>query len=384
MELKQAGKPKRIGIDARFYGPQVKGLGRYTQEVVSGVIANDQINEYVIFLNKDSFTNFACSNKRVTKVLANARWYTLKEQALMPFLFWRAKLDLIHVPHFNVPLLIPQKFIVTIHDLILTKYSTARATTLGPFLYKIKNIAYKFVIYLAVKRARRIIAVSEFTKNDLIKQFELKPEKVATIYEGISSRLIDASSRDDKEVILGYNIHKPYLLYVGNAYPHKNLEGLIKVFPKIKEKNPELSLVLVGKEDYFYARLKQLAQDNENADNIIFPGFVPDNDLAALFRQAEVYVFPSYFEGFGLPPLEAMRYGCVAVSSNRTCLPEVLGDAAIYFDPGNEQEFIGQIDRAINDSTLRSTLRGKGYEQIKRYSWQKCAQETLAIYNAIN
>ena len=377
-------RPKRIGIDARFYGPQVKGLGRYTQEVVQGVLAYDKINKYVMFLSKENYDDFVCPNKRVTKVLANVRWYTLAEQIMMPILFWRARLDFVHIPHFNVPLLMPCGFIITIHDLILTKHPTQRASTLGPLFYKIKNRAYKIVINRAVRRAKKIIAVSNYTREDIIKYFKIRRDKVIVTYEGVSQKLIGDNSRDDRKVILGYNIHKPYLLYVGNAYPHKNLEGLVKIFPKIKEKNPDLQLVLVGKKDYFYIRLKKLAAGNKNAGDIIFPGFVPDSDLVALFRQAKVYVFPSYFEGFGLPPLEAMQYGCVAVSSNRTCLPEVLGSAAIYFDPDNKEEFISQINKALNDDKLRDYLREKGFERVKKYSWQKCAKQTMAVYTEIN
>ncbi|MCK4554625.1 hypothetical protein KAU19_06750, partial [Candidatus Parcubacteria bacterium] len=163
---------KRIGIDARFYGPIGKGLGRYTQEIVDNIIKIDtsagstpaggqaaQVkNEYVIFLNNNNFNQFVCGSDKVKKVLADVRWYSLSEQIKMPWLIWREHLDLMHFPHFNVPIFCPTKFIVTVHDLILTKFPTTRATALGPFLYKIKNWAYKAVIWLAVKRAKKIIA----------------------------------------------------------------------------------------------------------------------------------------------------------------------------------------------------------------------------------
>ncbi len=404
---------KRIGIDARFYGPIGKGLGRYTQEIVDNIIKMDQDNEYVIFLCKENFDEFQIKrsfgdaprdpaksgtqgrqDRRVKKVLADVRWYSLAEQIKMPYLIWQEHLDLMHFPHFNVPILCPVKFIVTIHDLILTKFPTTRATTLGPFLYRIKNWAYKAVIWLVVKQAKRIIAVSQFTKDDIIKQFKIKQDKIIVTYEGVANLTKGRDSLftiklDDKETILGYNINSPYLLYVGNAYPHKNLEGLIKVFAKLHKKQTNLFLVLVGKEDYFYKRVKMytkelgLWREKQTDTPVIFPGYVPDAQLEILFKKAIAYVFPSFYEGFGLPPLEAMAKGCPVVSSNKSSMPEVLGNAAIYFNPDDEQEMQKQIERVIKDEELRKELVKKGYEQVKKYSWWECARKTRGVYEGV-
>jgi glycosyltransferase involved in cell wall biosynthesis len=391
-------KVKRIGIDARFYGPVGKGLGRYTKEVVDRIIALDHNSEYVIFLGKDNFEEFKTSNLKVKKVLADVRWYTLAEQILMPFYIWREKLDLMHWPHFNVPLLCLTKFIVTIHDLILTRFSTQRATTLSPFFYWLKNAAYKIIIRTAIKRAQKIIAVSEFTKNDIVQKFKVNRDKIVVTYEGVFEPLPRAGNEDDKKVLFRYNITSPFLLYVGNAYPHKNLEGLIKVFFKIRnryyvekaantnlnKKKNNLQLVLVGKEDYFYTKVIKFSKEFDKRGNkIIFSGFVPDDDLVVFYRKALAYIFPSLYEGFGLPPLEAMAQGCPVVSSNKASMPEVLGEAAFYFNPEDKSEMYNQIIRIINNSSLREELIKKGHEQIKKYSWQECAEQTLAIYNSI-
>ncbi|MFH0891293.1 MAG: glycosyltransferase family 1 protein [Candidatus Falkowbacteria bacterium] len=375
-------KIKRIGIDARFYGPTGKGLGRYTKEIVDRVLAADDINEYVVFLYKENFSEFTAVGPRIRKVLVKARWYSFSEQIIMPWLIRREKLDLMHFPHFNVPLVCPAKFVVTIHDLILTRHPTQRATTLNPIFYKIKYFVYKVIIKSAIKRARKIIAVSQFTKNDIINQFKVNEKRITVTLEGIASEFKDDLKKNDKNVLLRYNIKEPYLLYVGNAYPHKNLEWLMGVFTAIRREKPALHLVLVGKDDYFYSRLKKIVEKTESG-HILFPGYIPDSDLRAVYRLSLAYVFPSLYEGFGLPPLEAMANGCPVITSGRTSMPEILGEAAMYFDPENKEEMIRQVDRVMSDQDLRLTLINKGFEQAKKYSWDNCARQTLEIYNEV-
>jgi glycosyltransferase involved in cell wall biosynthesis len=382
---KKDNKIKRIGIDARFYGPIGKGLGRYTQEIVDNLIKLDTQNEYVIFLYKDNYDEFECDGEKVRKIKVNIRWYTLAEQLIYPFIIWKEKLDLMFFPHFNMPAFTPGKYIITIHDLILTKFPTVRATTLAPWFYKFKNLAYKIIIKLAVRRARKIITVSNFTKNDLIDYFKINPEKIVVTYEGVANLNknrddLFTENQDDKKVLLKYNITKPFLLYVGNAYPHKNLESLIEIFPEINNKYPDLNLVMVSKVDYFYARLKK---DTEKIKNIIFTDFVPDKDLEILYRNALAYVFPSKYEGFGLPPLEAMAKGCPVVSSNASCLPEILGESAVYFDPESKGEMTEKIFEIIENKDLREDLIKKGHKQARRYNWWECANETYVVIKEV-
>lgn len=375
-------KINRLGIDARFYGPVGKGLGRYTQEIVDNIIKLDQANQYVIFLSRENYNSFPGANNRIKKVLADFKWYGLAEQILFPLFIWRQRLNLMHFPNFNVPLFSPVKFVVTIHDLILIKFPTQRATTLAPVIYKIKNFFYKIVITMAVKRARRVLAVSEYTKQEVTKQFKIKPGKVIVTYEGVADFLgREISQTKPQDILIKYYITKSYLLYVGNAYPHKNLEGLIKVFKEINQENENLKLVLVGKEDYFYRRLK--SQSGNSSEVVIFPGYVPDSDLKVLYSQALAYVCPSFYEGFGLPALEAMAFGLPVISSNKTCLPEILGQAAIYFNPENKREMKEKIELVIKDENLRRQMAARGFEQVKTYSWRDCAEKTLGVYRDV-
>ncbi|MBU2236243.1 glycosyltransferase, partial [Patescibacteria group bacterium] len=168
----------RIGIDARFYGPTRTGPGRYTQKLVDYLQEIDDENEYVVFLRKDNWNEFQPKNNHFRKVLADYRWYSLTEQLFLPWKIKKEKVDLMHFPHFNIPIFYPGKFIVTIHDLIITHFPTRRATKLGPILYKAKQIGYKIVIWLAAKKAKRIITVSQFSKQEIVKHFKLKDEKV--------------------------------------------------------------------------------------------------------------------------------------------------------------------------------------------------------------
>lgn len=392
----------RIGIDARFYGPIGKGLGRYTQEVVDNIIKITSAEKmaggagfyFIVFLSPENFDEFICSQDNVKKICLNIPWYSWQEQLIMPFCLWREKLDLIHFPHFNVPLLTPGKFVVTIHDLILTHFPTRRATTLNPLIYRLKNLAYRLVILGAVRRAQKIITVSEFTKQDLMAKFKVKPDKVAVTYEGVADL---AKSRDslfvaklnNQETLKQYHITNNFLLYVGNAYPHKNLENLLDVFAKLLVNYPELRLVLVGKEDYFYnrvhdkARALNLWQPENNNSPVIFPGYVPDAQLEILYQEARAYVFPSLYEGFGLPPLEAMAGGCPVISSDRSSLPEILGQAALYFNPEDNVDMGKKIIRVLNEPELRQSLIVQGLEQVKKYSWRDCANQTLAVYRKI-
>lgn len=377
-----------IGLDARFFGPRGKGLGRYTQKLIENLELIDNKNEYCVFLRQENFNDYQPKNPHFKKVLADYHWYSLAEQIFSPIKIWQAKVDLMHFPHFNVPIFCPTKFVVTIHDLILRHFKTRRASTLGPVRYFFKNLAYQLVIWLALKRSKKVITVSNYVKKDILDCFKISPTKVEVIYEGTPSPLLPTTKERDKKQIAwlwqNYKIKLPYLLYVGNAYPHKNLESLIEAFKiLVTDFDRKLQLVLVGEKDYFYQRLEKLVCSRYSGilKNIIFTGFVPDKSLNIFYRYAEVYVFPSLCEGFGLPALEAMSHGLLVVSSNSTCLPEILGPAALYFDPENTQEIAEKIKKALEDEKLKEALIAKGFTQIKKYSWAKMAEETLSCYN---
>ncbi len=368
----------KIGIDARFYGPNSKGLGRYTQKLIEHLEKIDDTNTYVIFLRASNFGCYQPKNIRFTKVIADYRWYSFAEQIFMPYFLYKEKCDLIHFPHFNVPYFFRGKFVVTIHDLILIHFPTMRSSTLHPLIYKIKFSAYKIVIKRAIMRARRVIAVSQFTKKDILKTYQIPSQKIVVTYEAGIEKI--AQDTQPSTIIEKYGIIEPYVLYVGNAYPHKNLERLVGAFHKISTRDKNLSLVLVGKDDFFYNKILTVITKC-NIRNVHILHNVSDDELKALYVRSRAYIFPSLYEGFGLPPLEAMAYGVPVAASDHPCLQEICGKAAYYFDARNTSAITDALLHIMTDDRLRTELINNGYENIKRFSWRKMAQETLEIYN---
>ena len=368
----------RIGIDARFYGTIGKGLGRYTQKLIENLEKLDNANEYFVFLRKENFEEYQPRNEKFHKVLADYQWYTISEQIHMPILLNRYDLDLVHFPHFNIPFLYRKRFIITIHDLILLNFPTIKSTTLNPLWYWIKFLGYKLTIKSAIYRSEKIVTVSEFTKNDILKHYKVPKDKIVVTYEAAEEILTEDRKESEEKVLKKYDIIKPYILYVGNAYPHKNLEALVLAYEQISDKN--LKLVLVGKEDYFYKKLKKAVKDN----SIIFTDFISDSELDVIYRNSLFYIFPSLYEGFGLPPLEAMKRGIPVAASNIPCLREILGNNVCYFDARNTKNISETIISFSKDKMLQKDLIEKGSEWVKKYSWKKMAEETLTQYQNIN
>ncbi len=365
----------KIGIDARLYGAQKnRGIGRYIEKLLSYLEKIDRDNEYVIFLKKDNWDLFQPSSPNFTKQLLDIPWYSVREQIVVPLLLNKFKFDLVHFPHFNVPLFYRRPYVVTIHDLIMTHFPTSRATTGSQFIYWQKIKVARFLIKQAAQRAATVITPTSYVKREVENKLGVEPKKVFAVYEGVDQIAVQADELSD------WPITKPFFLYVGSAYPHKNLEFLVKVFKRFNQ-NKKWQLVLVGRKDFFYQRLEQevIRQD----DDIIIR-FASNEELTALYRQAVAFVFPSLAEGFGLPPLEAMSQGCPVIASCASCLPEVLDKAALYFDPTNPSSLLSAWQKIVTEKELVVELRVKGKERAKSFSWQKMAEQTLAIYRLVD
>ncbi|MDO8669331.1 MAG: glycosyltransferase family 1 protein [Candidatus Buchananbacteria bacterium] len=367
----------RIGIDARLYGARHGGLGRYSENLIKQLEKIDSKNQYFIFLAQNNFNDYQPQSKNFKKVLADFRAYSLGEQIFFPRLLKKYQLDLMHFTHFNAPVFYRRPFIVTIHDLIISHYPHSRATTLNPIMYKIKLFFYRLVVNNTAKRAKKIITVSDCSKKDIIKLLKINPSKISVTYEGVG--LPQDGQADCARLKSDLGIKKDFLLYVGSAYPHKNLEKLLQAF---KSLNRDIQLVLVGQKNYFYERLEQTAQTLSLSGRVIFTGYLDDEKLSCLYKTAALYVFPSLIEGFGLPPLEAQSYGLPVLSSSASCLPEILGDSVVYFNPENETEIAKSISNTLDNQELLQALKIKGQANLKKYSWEKCALETLGQYES--
>ena len=370
----------RIVIDARLYSPQVaKGLGRYVQEVVNGLRSIDHDHQYIILLGKESYSSFIAS-ENFQKVLAPWRWYTLAEQIHLPRLLKRLEPDLVHFPHFNVPLLYRGKFIVTIHDLLLRHHHSRRATLLGPFLFWLKKLMYRLVVASAVRRTVKIIAVSEFTKSEIRRFYPRAVDKTAMIYEGVTALSPAINADDDNRLLLRYNVSTPFILYVGNCYPHKNLATALEAWRLICQQWAG-SWLIVGRPDYFSQRLEREARRRGFDETAVqFVGYVPDSDLGAFYRQASCYLFPSLYEGFGLPPLEAMSHGTPVACSDIPCLREICGPAAAYFTPTDPASMAAVVTTLVTDQAVATRLRTAGPPWARRYSWLDCVRSHHDLY----
>lgn len=348
--------PKVVAIDVRLIDQT--GVGRYTRNLYAGLNKIDKKNKYRLLKPKIA-------------------WHSLAEQIIFPFWLLLRKVDLIHFPYFSFPLLCPKKFVVTIHDLIPWHFKTGKASALPGWIYSIKHFFYRQLLYWGARRAQKIIAVSQSTKKEIVKCLKIKPEKVEVIYEGVDEKLKNIYPLP----IIHRSLPTSYLLYVGNAYPHKNLRKLIEAFSPLSIVHCQL--LLIGPDDFFYKKLKTKVKQLGLQNKIIFYGPASDEQLAGLYKNALAFISPSLMEGFGLPGLEAMACNCPVVCSNIEVFREIYGEAAEYFDPKNVNDIKNTIKDVIEDKEKQKELIRKGKKQTSKYSWEKCAKETLKVYQAI-
>lgn len=360
----------RIGIDARLI--EETGVGRYIRHLVYELSHLDTTNEYVIFLRKKKYEQFVLPNRRWTKIVADIPWHSVREQLILPVLFTKAHLDLVHIPYHNPPIFYPGKMVITIHDLTILHFATGKATTLPLLLYKLKRLGYWIELMVGLKRAAKIIAVSQATKQEIIDHFHVPADAIAVTYEGVDPRFFTSQKQSNPIIPI------PYFLYVGNAYPHKNLEVLLHAFRMLtKDYGARVKLVLVGRDDFFYTRLRKFADDLDVASDSIFFGPADDATLINLYAHALALVSPSLMEGFGLPPLEAIAVGCPVIVSDIPVFHEILGSLALYFSP-HSAEALAQKLREAGAKKNRAAAGERA--AIRRFSWQNMVKETIAIY----
>lgn len=370
----------RIGVDARMYSTEFTGIGRYVYELVKQLLKEDKKNEYVLFMNREVYDKFEPPNKRIRKVLVNAKHYSFAEQVKYCWILYRAKLDLMHFTHFNAPIFYRRPSIVTIHDLTLSFFPGKKMNSW--FFRKAYNVVLKSV----VRHAKKVIAVSKNTKTDLIEITKTSPSKIEVVYEGVGGEFGPQVDKEAlAEVLQKYNITREFMLYTGVWRSHKNLVNLIKGFALLREDEGfEPQLVITGQEDPYYPEVKRTVKELDLEHDVIFPGLVPENELVALYQAAKLYVFPSLYEGFGLPPLEAMRCGTPVAAAKSSCIPEICGeDNALFFDPYDPEDIANTMRRIWLDEGLQEEMRERGLSHSRKFSWEKMAEKTMELYGEI-
>lgn len=363
----------RIGIDGRLWSET--GVGRYIRNLVGQLGVIDKRNEYVLFLIPETVRSVPPPNRRWKIVPADVHWHTLREQLLMPPLLSSLNPDLIHVPYFNLPVFYPGRMIMTVHDLIILHFATGKATTKPPPEYFLKRTGYKFLLAAGLRKARRLIAVSETTKKEIIEHMHIGGDRIEVTYEGIDRSLF----LQKPERLPPFRLPEAYILYVGNAYPHKNLEFLVRSFIRIRKSlDFPLSLLLVGKDDYFYGILRSYIRRMDDGQAVTVLNSVDDGTLSYLYRHARAFVMPSLMEGFGLPALEAAAFGVPLLLSDIPVFHETLGDLPRYFDPTDGKSFDVAIRALLTERKppVRTDIR----ELLRKYSWRAMAERTLAVY----
>jgi glycosyltransferase involved in cell wall biosynthesis len=357
-----------VVIDARLL--RQTGVGRYIRNLVSNLAQIDRLNRYTLLVHP--------GEEREITLPANFRflhcflpWHSLSEQIIMPVLLNRIKPDVFHVPYINYPVFYRGKTVLTIHDLTILNFKTGRASTRNFLVYEIKHLFYRIILGRAVKLAKVIITVSRHVSFLLEENYPGLKNKLKVIYEGIDPAFIDQAPAGPRP------IKEPYFLYVGNAYPHKNLETLVEAYGMFLKDNPDHFLVLIGPEDYFYRRLRN-GLPNQIKNRIIFPGFLVDLELKRYYQYARAAVFPSFEEGFSLPLLEALKLKTQVICSDIPVFRETVGEYATFFKPQDP------IELASKMASVKSVkLNSPGEEFFQKYSWRKLAFETLKAYEAI-
>ncbi len=356
-----------IAIDARIIN---SSTGRYVERLVTYLQDIDTENEYSILVPEKDKDFWKPRNKNFTVRTVNYDNYSFAEQLGFATYLKKLNADLVHFCMPQQPLMYSGKKVTTFHDLtLLNTYNSDK----NWLVFHAKQKVGKFAFKKSLRDNNHIITPSKNTKSELLQLSPETPEdKISVIYEAADVATVAPKKYQNLPF-------KKYILYVGQQSDYKNIKRLGDAHQILLAKYPDLGLVLVGKKNAS-AQANEAYFNNRNYKNIFFTGFVDDAQLSWLYSNAQAYIFPSLMEGFGLPGLEAMGYGTPVVSSNASCLPEIYGQAAHYFNPTDTSDMAEAIDQILTDDKLRTRLAKAGYKQIKKYSWKKQAQETHKIY----
>jgi glycosyltransferase involved in cell wall biosynthesis len=370
----------KVAIDirrARDYG-----VGTYTRNLVATLARLDTQSRFLLIGRQEDWNEVAPLPANFSFLPFTPESDGLRHDARLCWLLRRRAAELLHTPYLAAPWLMSCRHIVTVHDTAEFLDFSADGGPLSSALrvYRTRR---------ALHRACCILSVSEATRRDLRRLFELPGEKIQVVYNALDARLAQPPPADEAERTLSrYSVQGPYLLYAGNVKPRKNIPRLIEAFALVREELREhpqlhgLKLIIIGDELSKHPQLRHAVVKSRTQQDVRFLGFLSPQALSVFYSRAAAFVFPSLYEGFGLPPLEAMALGTPVVTSNVSALPEVLGDAAVYVNPENVFDISRGIRLALLDEKLRAQLKQRGLEQVKRFSWEESVRRVLEIYRA--
>jgi glycosyltransferase involved in cell wall biosynthesis len=371
----------RIGIDYTAAARQQAGIGRYTRELVGTLLDLPQDHQYTVFaatggLQSADWTASIQGKARPRSLPLSDEWVARlwhRARLPVPVETFTGPLDVFYSPDFVLP---PTRRstrrILTVHDLSFLHYPDHFVPKLVRYLEK--------VVPRSVARADRVLADSQATRDDLISMMGVVPEKIDVLYSGVDARFTPRPEPGERERLRArYGLGgQPYILSVGTIQPRKNHLRLVRVFAQL---TGEVRLVIAGGPGWLYEDV--MAEAARHPDRVQMMGFVDDADLPALYRGATLFIFPSFYEGFGLPVLEAMACGTPVVCSDRSSLPEVAGEAALLVDPHDEASIASGIELALSDEELRERMRARGLEQARNFTWERAARQLLAAFGSV-
>jgi glycosyltransferase involved in cell wall biosynthesis len=360
----------RIGIDGRLSGSRHAGIGRYVENLLARLPSQAPDIEWVYFQSEPGQLAFAQNYSNVTIITAPIKHYTLQEQLAWPAMINQAKLDLFHVPHFNVPLRLNCPLVITVHDLLWHEFKGSQVTTLPAWLYWPKYLGYRLVTNQAVSRAKAILVPAETVKQTVIRYYPASAAKITVTPEGVDA----AFKTSVKEI----THPKKSIVYVGSLYPHKNIEIVIKALKLL----PEYELFLIGARNVFQAKVQKKVEESGVAQQVHFLGYQTDQQIADRLQTAAALIQPSLSEGFGLTGVEAMAAGVPVVASDIPIFREIYQTAALYFNPVLVTELTAQL-QAVLDPKQRRVLIEQGKHLSQKYNWDTMTQKTVDVYRQV-
>lgn len=366
----------RIAIDASTISTQ-GGPRTYVLGLLDALLSIDHGNEYVVFYNDPCHLGRFPQAKEVLLPGKNPLARLWREHVLLPMACRREKVDLLHCPKSAIPFISPCPTVVTLHDLIPLRHPETEK--LAARLY------WRLQIPIAARRSSYIITDSEHAREEIITDFQVAPERIKAIMLGFNPAMLERREPSAAAAVRAkYCLPQGYILYVGTIQPRKNIDTLIEAYHRLSQVRDDLpKLVIVGRKGWLYEKLFARIAELGLAEDVIFTGFVPDEDLPYIYDGARLFTYLSFFEGFGLPPLEAMACGVPVVTSDTTSLPEVVGDAGIAVPPGDVGKVVAAIVSILDDAGYAALLGARGRERARLFSWEAAARETIEIYRTV-